>query len=478
MFMITKQGKLVQNSDILLYRVANNKIITIVNDEEQMKKFIKTGKEEDAPMAVIPYSEDVLTEIINEKKQIESYQIEDDVIEVNYTDGTSIKFSSKLENIIKSNFNEQQKKDEEENTIIGSWSGLSDEEKKKKRKNSKKNIMKGLSTLLIAAVLAGSFYGYNKLKKDSQENADETTISTEETTETTEETKEEIVIVSEFSKEAVDFYKKIEDLKIFDYSYKTTWNEDVALEVIEYINGVYPSAMNYMNEEEAQKEVEIITNAIEAVVNGNLYAEEAVDLSQYIVDEKSKELVLNTMSISRECVQASIANVSENEYENLVDKLLNYQFETTNHTDFYMASGGTRYLITSLFRNANKTIPAWSFITRQKSERDVREYDLYYRYFYDDYEHKLYLPEDGEYGEEIYRAYWADEVSKCHQEGPYTHDEMYAMAGLVPVEQQEKLGIKGNPNIHKLGLETELDSRTKEAKEEFLRQTKKYTYSK
>ena len=56
MFMITKQGKEVNYSDILLYSVDKKNIIVIVNDEEQMKKFMRTGKGTDAPIAIIPYS--------------------------------------------------------------------------------------------------------------------------------------------------------------------------------------------------------------------------------------------------------------------------------------------------------------------------------------------------------------------------------------------------------------------------------------
>ena len=64
MFMITKQGKEVNYSDILLYSVNNKDIIVIVNDQEQMKKFSRTGKGSDAPIAVVPYSDDELIKIV------------------------------------------------------------------------------------------------------------------------------------------------------------------------------------------------------------------------------------------------------------------------------------------------------------------------------------------------------------------------------------------------------------------------------
>ena len=68
MFMITKQGKNVNYSDILLYSVNMKDIIVIVNDEEQMKKFMRTGKGTDAPIAVLPYSDEELTMMLSAAK--------------------------------------------------------------------------------------------------------------------------------------------------------------------------------------------------------------------------------------------------------------------------------------------------------------------------------------------------------------------------------------------------------------------------
>ena len=105
------------------------------------------------------------------------------------------------------------------------------------------------------------------------------------------------------------------------------------------------------------------------------------------------------------------------------------------------------------------TVPS----TRESSETDKREYDLYYRYFMDDYEKILYLPEPGQNGTNVYYAHWEDENSKCHKEGPYTEDVMHAMAGLSTVEENRNLNIEANPNIRQLGIQTEIDNRVDDA---------------
>ena len=76
--MKTRQGKEVNYNDILLYSVNMKNIIVIVNDEEQMKKFARTGKSSDAPISVLPYSDEELTNIIDSMKQMVRYEITDE----------------------------------------------------------------------------------------------------------------------------------------------------------------------------------------------------------------------------------------------------------------------------------------------------------------------------------------------------------------------------------------------------------------
>ena len=43
---------------------------------------------------------------------------------------------------------------------------------------------------------------------------------------------------------------------------------------------------------------------------------------------------------------------------------------------------------------------------------------------------------------------------------------MHAMAGMSTVEEQRNLGIEVNPNIHQLGIQTEIDNRVEDARNE------------
>lgn len=495
MFMITKQGKEVNYSDILLYSVNNKNIITIVNDTEQMKKFMRTGNGSDAPIAVVPYTDEELTKIIDSMKQIVNYNSNDDGnIEVEYSDGTTVKFDASNENIVKSNYAEQRKA-KERVQVVGSWENIPEEEKEAKKAENKKKITKGLAASLAAIMIAGGLYSCGKkFNKPKEVTGDMLNPEDPRKTEVSVSTK------SNFTKEAKALYKETIEVNPFILQYQqvsnVTWNEELALEVVEFINGVYPTSMTYMNEENAKVEASEIMQAINLIIVGNLYAEnteeQMIDFSKYIVNEKDRVMVYNSMIVARSCIQESIGqpmngkiieddseiNKFSKKYKNSVDRLLHYEFETINHADFLTTSAGTRFLVASIFQNVNNTIPQWSYITRDSSEKDAREYDLYYRYFMDDYEKILYLPEPGQNGTNVYYAHWEDEKSKCHKEGPYTEDVMHAMAGLSTVEEQRNLGIEANPNIRQLGIQTEVDNRVDDAMTEFYGLKNTYVNSK
>ena len=63
---VTKQGKSFDYSEILLFNRVDDKIVVILNDKEQIDKFSLSGNSKDAPIAVIPYSEEELKEILSE----------------------------------------------------------------------------------------------------------------------------------------------------------------------------------------------------------------------------------------------------------------------------------------------------------------------------------------------------------------------------------------------------------------------------
>ena len=229
-------------------------------------------------------------------------------------------------------------------------------------------------------------------------------------------TEQNVSAVSDFTKEAETLYNQTLEKNDFVLKYQQVadikWNKELSLEVVELVNGLYPLSMQYMNEENAKQEMTEVTQAISLLIAGNLNPETSeenmINLSEFIVNEKEKTFVNNALIISRACINESIgeptngkiideeqwsgySNFSK-EYKNSVDQLLNYEFETINNPEFLTMSAGARYLITLTFQQVNNVIPQWSYITREKSETDTREYDLYYRYFFDDVEKIPYLP--------------------------------------------------------------------------------------
>ena len=97
--------------------------------------------------------------------------------------------------------------------------------------------------------------------------------------------------------------------------------------------------------------------------------------------------------------------------------------------DFITSSMGCRFTTSSIFHFMNGMIPQWSYITRESSETDKREYDLYLQYFQDDVEKDLYLPEPGKNGTVQYKCVYEDEKGRC-KEKIYTEDEMLEALNL------------------------------------------------
>lgn len=499
MKIITKQNKEFELSDILLYKANSKNIIVIVNDEEQMKKFSITGKNEDAPIAVITYTDSDLMEIIASMKQIKNYEVlSDNNISVNYADGLNVKFDSTNEEIIKENLAEQRKNAQEK--VLGAWYNVPDKEKEKRKREIQKGINKSLAAILAAMVLAGGLYSCNKAKEEKGEKISKDMLNPTDPR----KTEESVTTRSKLISEAEELYKATEEVNPFILKYQQVsnvkWDKELALEVVEFINGVYPTTMTYMNEENADKEATEIMQAISLIIAGNLNTEikeeEMIDFSKYIVNEREKVFVHNAMLMARACVNESIGeptngkiidedewtevNKFSMEYTDAVDQLINYEFDTINDADYLGTSFGARYLISSIFTQVNNAFPGvmqTKHVTRVSSESDKREYELYYRYFLDDVRKIMYLPEEGPNGTVQYRAVWKDEKGECHEEGPYTMDEMFAMANreLEIGKTPDMLGIEGNANIHKLGLESQLEDTLLNAKTELLES--KYTYT-
>jgi len=102
------QGKEFNYSDVLLLKRDGNRIIVMLNDEEQLKKF--SNKEGDAPVAVVAYTEETYSKLVSQMKQIKSYPKDEfGVLNVEYVDGTKTNFSNGNKEIIENNYVEQQR---------------------------------------------------------------------------------------------------------------------------------------------------------------------------------------------------------------------------------------------------------------------------------------------------------------------------------------------------------------------------------
>ena len=112
---VTKQGKTFDYNQILLFNVSNDNIVVIINDKEQLNKFSLTGNSSDAPIAVIPYSEEELKEIVSSMKPIAGYtELSINRLFVEYGDdikpyNTKVEFDSSNKEIIENNLIEQRK---------------------------------------------------------------------------------------------------------------------------------------------------------------------------------------------------------------------------------------------------------------------------------------------------------------------------------------------------------------------------------
>lgn len=492
MKIITKQGKEFELSDVLLYSVNKNKIITIVNDEEQMKKFSITGSANDAPISIIDYSDDTLNEIITSMKQIKCYQVSDSKdIDVEYTDGTSIMFDESNMEVINSNLQAQKKANEE--NALRAWYDLPDKEKELKKKQTKKNFLKGLSVTLAATVLAGGLYiaGKNMKKTKPEETVGE--IVSEEMYNPTDPRKTIIVDEprSDYTTEAAALYKETEEINPFIIRYQQVvninWNQELALEVVEFINGQYPTSMLAMNDENAEEERTKIMQAIDLLIAGNLNPEikdnEMINLEKYIVNEQGKVLVHNAMTIARACINESIGEPNNGEiiderdwtninkfsksYTDSIDQLLNYEYDTLNDPSFLSAPSNVRIVVSSIFQSINGTLPTKPYyitISAPGKEETI----LYYRYFYDEVNDVAYYPEEGKNATIQYREYFKDENKETKSGKVYSENEMFVMADSpLELNDSKTYAAEANSNIKQYGIQTKLDSVYNTAIEDF-----------
>jgi len=485
--METNQEREFNYEDILLYNVKDNSIIVILDDEEQLKKFNVTGNASDAPIRILPYSKEEEAKIISSMKQISEYtgsSVGENVIEVRYTDGTVQIFDESNLSVITQNLVAQ--RENSKSKAIGAWYDISPEKKEKNKKEIKGKLVKGLVSLIAAAAIIGGLYHGGKFIKNKNDDKDNDT-------EDPRKTEEGINATSKFKKEGAELYQKINDnmknSELLSLNHQEALgvriDEDLCLNMVEMINGVYPTSMLYMNEANAKAEMAETRQAINLIIASDLFplssADNMIDLSNYITDEKARVFAHNSLVLARECINESIGepmngelldetewtevNKFSRQYTNAVEELFHYELDTINDAAYLSLPAGQQFLIASTFQNGNNTVPQHGSVIRIDSLSRLDEVRVYYRWFLDDVTKDEYFPRADVNGNTVYVRTYYDENGNCCEE-VFTEDVMFAMAGLSTVEEQRNLGIQANPNIHQFGIQNEVDNRVLDASQE------------
>lgn len=480
--MKTIQGKEYDYSDILLYNVRNDSIIAIVNDEEQLKKFNSTGYSYDAPVVILPYSRQLELDIIASMKQIKNFSVlsgsDEKNVKVKYVDGTERIFDNSNLEVINRNLNEQNKLKKKE--VLGSWDTVPVQEKEKNKNDIKKKLTKGLASVLAAAAIVGGIYHGGKFIKQKHNGSNP---------EDPRQTEESVTAISKFKKEGKQLYQIIQNSNPYITQYQQAVgliiDEDMCVNIVEYMNGVYPTSMIYMNPQNATATITETRQAINLIIASNLFPdvkpENMIDLSAFIVDENGKALINNSMLVARSMINESIGepmngeimnvddfsliNAFSMQYEGAVSQFLHYQLDVQNSSTYLTLPAGTRFVISSIFQNGNNTVPEDSYVIR-KSQLDPEEVKVPFVYFFDDYTKYIYLARITNEGNTIFVRTYTDEYGQCKEEA-FAKEVMYAWAGLKTVDEQRELGITPNPTLHECGILNETNNRVIDAIEDF-----------
>ena len=474
--------------DILLYNVRNGEIVVIFNDQEQLNKFRYTGLKKDAPVREIPYSVEEEDKIVDKMKKIAVVrEIAADQLEVVYIDGTSIIFDNSSKDAIEMNLKKQRELSKKKEEARVSSMPVEEKENKKKEanKNSRRYLAGVLAALVIAGGAAGAYFAGKHTKPIDRKSNDED--PTKQDLRRNEQIEQTVTTTSQYTNEGKRLHEETLAKDSFILRYQqlagVRWNEELATEIVEFLNDVYPTSMTYMSSENANAETTEALEALELLVAGNLNSEtnvnNMIDLGQYINNEGSRILLNNALVIARGAVNESIGepvngaiidegdyasiNKFSREYLNAVDQLLNYEYDTITDPLFLQLPSGVRYLITSIFQQANAAVvPTFSTIKRGNNV-------IYYRYFNDIATGVNYTP----------RATSNGQIEYVGTNGEvYSENQIFAMAGTPLVLDDRNYTENVNPNLQQLGIQPELDRVYEAAREEIFGMKNTYTVRK
>lgn len=452
--MKTIQGKEFDFSDVILYNHNDKEIIMIVNDQEYLEKFKYSCNPQDAPIILMPYEEEFEKELIKKMKKIKSYTLAQDGVEVVYEDDTEVVFDLSNEGVVRNNLNSQKELAKKE--FITKVSNISEEEKENRKKDINVKLRKGIISILanLTLILEDCAPKYRKNKKQKQE--------------------ENIFINRRHTDYSNNLYQETVDKNVLLLKYQETlginWNEDLALELVELMNGSYPNAIQSMNYDNASKEIYKVLSSFILLVTGNLSPEvetkDMIKLANFVDNQKDRVLLYNSMILAKNVVNELLGKYEDIDtldetnyttsdkfsldYNGAIDLMLNYEFKTINDSRFLEMNKNSRWLILLIFEQINNLIPEESSIDIKVAGTIQK---MYYKYFVNTENNKKYIPVLNMSG---------IEYNEKNSNETYSKEKMLSLAGLN-FEDEE---TESDPNIIEKGICVETDDKFNSVTEE------------
>lgn len=438
--MKTIQGIEFNYDDIVLFHLSDSKVNILVNNEEQMAKYKETGNIKDLPVSIADNSASFEKKLLTKMKQIKAYKVVDNQVLVVYKDGTKMDFDITNLNDIKY-VADAQKTQREIN-----------------EKNKRRAIMAGI----LAGTFIGTYFitdGISKLVDNKKSN--DTPINSE------------FVVGGEYKKQALEMFERLEKTP---FAKEVKWTPELAEGIIEYANGEYPLEMQTMDEEEALKKQEEIEYAIQTLISYNLSVttDKIVNIADYVNSDKGRALINDALVMGRALSASDTSKklISNSEWtthaklscdkDEATENLMHYEYDTMYNSIYSELPASMRFIIASTYEMSNEYVPVWTHVTRERSEKDVREHELYFRYFINENNnYETFLPREIENNKVEYVLTYKDCSEKVYDE-----ITMYVMAGRLINENHKYGDVEQVPGMKQFGVEIEVNNRVDEAMEQ------------
>ena len=321
--------------------------------------------------------------------------------------------------------------------------------------------------IIVASGIAG--LAKNESKKNSNTKEEYAIVETRETKKaisTPIPTDKPIVVESEYTFEGEKLFKEVNSKMNI-----SNWNSNIALNIVELLNGHYPTSLLNMSEENANIEIDKTSNALTQIIRNNLNpntpSDRMVDLSNYTSIFDAKFYLSDSLRLTKKFTTEVTAKHKVGEatwqtgesYRKTGEDLLNYEIETTNDAKFLQMPAGCRLALQTIFNEANQYMPEEAYVDRPESEYEVREHRWYWLYFQNNLEKCAYIPRRIGNNKIIFER----TDRHCNVLESYTKEEMYALGGKSSFEEQRRIGISAKYEIWEMGMQIEVENRIRDA---------------